>query len=155
MSSKYNYINEFWDLILSNKTKKIELGYKKWDSFKIKFPNYKKEIIKNFSGAFIDLYSKYNIHDFELVNVEYDTCNATVGIRLYDYYEDYSENFYISFIYSGVSKFIINTNIYNRHLLWNNDIFIKHSKSKYQHRILLIDNNYICIDFKNIEVSIC
>ena len=89
------------------------------------------------------------------MNVEYDTCNATVSIRLYDYYEDYSENFYISFIYSGVSKFIINTDIYNRHLLWNNDIFIKHSKSKYQHRILLIDNNYICIDFKNIEVSIC
>ena len=150
-----NEIGNFWEMLCSDNQEIQENGFRKWDEFKQRNPYYFDDIKKKLSKGFLKTYSKINLHDFYVLNLNWciqPLKSTEIKLLLYDYHEDYGKDLYFNMIYRKVSEYSFNAKYAEPAMTWGNDIFESTEGGMLKHRILFCNGTNIEIVFKTISL---
>lgn len=150
-------IDKFWSMIQSDNYFIQKIGFKKWDYFEKKYPDYSINLRRKLLKDFYSIYKKVNFHDFHIIDINCDFNvfqQSEIKLHLYDFHEDYDRNLRLWLIYRGVSNYSLNISSSKFAMTWGNDIFYTKSKEEYVHKIIFSDSSNINIAFKEVNVLI-
>lgn len=148
-------IEEFWTMMQSTNDSIHNAGYRLWQEFAIKNPQYFTSLKEQIPKRFCETYQKLKLHDFRVLDIG---CHSKqhrmteIRLLLYDYHEDYGKNLFFNMIYQGVGEYYFSVKSTEFAMSWGYDIFEPLENGMLKHRILCSDRTSMEIAFKTISL---
>jgi len=130
-------------------------GYRLWQEFATKNPQYFESIKEYLPKKFVSIYEKVNFQDFNILNIEYISIppkKSAIRMITKDYHNENGKNMLFDFTYYNVKEcscYIASTQF---PINWSYDMFKIMENGLIMHRILCSNRAYFDITAKSIEI---